>query len=164
MKNSRFTVAIHILFVVSLIEEIFPGESVKSHQIAESVNTNPIIIRRILGKLRQAGLVEIYGGATGGTRLARNPDQISLRDVYQAIEEDELFAMHPNVPSQTCLVGSTIKPILAEVYDEVDRAIEDVLENMTIGDMYRKMRDRYAKMNKITLDDMKEIGQQHFAR
>ena len=163
MKNSRFTVATHILTVLSLIDQIFPGEPVKSHQIAESVNTNPIIIRRILGKLRKVGLVEVQGGATGGTRLARDPDQISLLDVYLAIEEDELFAMHPNVPSETCPVGSTIKPILAEVYSEVDDAVEGVLKDMTIGDMFRKTRARYTESNNITVEQMREMGQQYFA-
>ena len=164
MKNSRFTVATHILAVLSLFEELFPGEPVASHQIADSVNTNPIIIRRILGQLRQAGLVEIHGGASGGTRLARHPDRISLLDVYQAIEEDQLFALHPNEPSKSCPVGSTMTPLLAEVYDEVDGVIESVLVNRTIGEMYREMRTSYTDSNQITVEDMLEMGQIRFAR
>ncbi len=164
MKNSRFTVATHILSVITLSEGALPGEPVKSHQIAESVNTNPIIIRRILGKLREAGLVEIYGGASGGARLARQPEQISLLDVYRAIEEDDLFAMHPNKPAQSCPIGATIKPVLTEVYDEVDKAIEDVLKDVTIRDIGQKMQAKFAKMNNVTLEDIQEMGQQYFAR
>ena len=156
MKNSRFTVAIHIMSVISFLEEAFPGELVKSHQIADSVNTSPIVIRRSLAKLRQAGLVEIYGGATGGSKLAKHPDEISLLDVFRAVEEEDLFAMHPNQPSQSCPVGATIAPVLNGVYKEVDRAIGTALKGKTIGDLYQNMKSTFLEAQNTSLEDMKK--------
>jgi hypothetical protein len=72
--------------------------------------------------------------------------------------------MHPNVPSQTCPLGSTIKSVLTEVYHEVYSAVEGVLKNVTIGDMYRKMRARYVEAHNLTIEDMAEIGQEWLAR
>ena len=140
MKNSRFTVATHILAFLVLAEERNPGEPAKSHIMSGSINTNPIVVRRILKQLRDAGLVEVYGGAKGGAKLARRPQDIKLSSVYTAVEDDELFAMHTNLPSQRCPIGSTITPVLTEVYDRVDAAMEDVLGSITINDLYQKMR------------------------
>jgi len=164
MKNSRFTVAIHILSVISLLEEVFPGELVKSHQIADSVNSSPVVIRRSLGKLRKAGLVEMYGGAKGGAQLAREPHQITFHDVFRAIEDEELFAMHPNQPSQTCPVGSTITPVLQAVYEEVHGAITVTLQNKTIGDIYQEMRSIFCERHGVSLAEMQEKARIRFDR
>ena len=146
--------------MITLLEELFPGELVKSHQIAASVNTSPIVVRRILGKLRQVGLVEVHGGATGGARLARRADQISLLHVFQAIEDEEFFAMHPNEPSRTCPVGATIAPVLQEVYENVDSAITAVLKDRTIGEIYREITNTYCEVRGITPEQMRRMGQE----
>lgn len=152
MKNSRFTVATHILSILSFLEQVRPGTTVKSHEIAESVNTNPVIIRRILAKLRDAGLVQIHGGSSGGARLNRNPDKITLLDVHRAIDEGEIFALHTNRPSEKCPIGSTIKPILADVFGEIDGAIDEVLKAQTIGDLVLKMQLRYAENDNTSFE------------
>ncbi len=155
MKNSKFTVAIHALSVIALLEEVFEGDLVKSHQIADSVNTSPVVIRRTLGKLRRAGLIEVAGGATGGARLARDPHQITFHDVFLAIEDDELFSMHPSEPSQTCPVGSTITPVLQGVYDEVDHAIGATLQDKTIGHVYLEMKNAFCQQHGISPPEMR---------
>ena len=144
MKNSRLTVAIHILSVLRYFEEYSPGRLVKSHEIAVSVNTSPVVIRRILGALRDAGMVEIKGGASGGASLARSAEDISLCDVYQVMEDEDIFAMHANTPSTVCPIGSNIKPVLSDFYNRLAGTIGNELKQVNINDLYKKMTSEFA--------------------
>src|SRR5438105_13322651 len=76
MINSRLTVAVHLLALLAWVGERYPGTLVTSESAAESANTNPVVVRRILGRLRAAGLVTSHPGPTGGWSLARAPEQI----------------------------------------------------------------------------------------
>src|SRR5277367_4251746 len=89
VTSSRFAVATHVLLALSLHR----GERLSSAALATTVNTNPVVIRRLLGALQRAGLVETTAGKTGGTELSREPSAITLRDVYEAVNEGELFAL-----------------------------------------------------------------------
>src|SRR5271170_6309961 len=99
--NSRLTVATHILAWMALVARNNP-DPVTSERIAASVNTNPVVIRRTLGLLAKAGLVESYRGVNAGWRLTRSADTTSLLHVFDALEEGALFALHPSKPSQAC--------------------------------------------------------------
>src|SRR5205085_12209386 len=98
--NSRFAVAVHALTLMAWSDD----EPLKSEQIAVSVNTNPVVIRRMLCELAEDKLVVSHTGATGGSRLARKPAQISLLDVYRAVECTNIFSLHPKRPSHRCPV------------------------------------------------------------
>src|SRR5215467_5262022 len=95
-------------------------ELMTSEQVAASVNTNPVIIRRSLGDLRRAGLVDVRRGAGAGWSLARDPGAITLLDVYDAVEHEPLFAMHRSEPNLQCPVGYGIRPVLGQVYGNID--------------------------------------------
>jgi Rrf2 family protein len=133
--SSRFAVAVHVLTLMAWSDE----ESLKSDQMAVSVNTNPVVIRRMLCELAEDKLVVSHTGATGGSRLARNPEQITLLDVYRAVESTDVFSLHPKRPSQRCPVGSTIGTVLKDVRTEIDSAIEHVLDRITIGDVLMRL-------------------------
>src|SRR5271166_34715 len=94
-RSSRFVVATHVLSLLAFGE----GEAMTSEYIAGSVNTNPVVVRRILALLVKAGLVGSQEGAGGGVRLAKPAHSINLRDVYVAVEPDPLFALHPQNPN-----------------------------------------------------------------
>lgn len=143
MKNSRFTVANHILTFLMLPGDLMPDGLQSSEVIARSVNTNPRVIRRLVSVLQEAGLVDVYSGAHGGAKLTRDPEDITLLDVYRAVETEALFALHPHPPAQTCPVGLTITPVLTDVYRRVDAAIEGTLRDITIDDLYQEMRQAY---------------------
>ena len=83
-----------------------------SDYIAGSVNTNPVVIRRILALLARASLVRTQEGARGGTTLARPAEQIDLLAVYRAVEGGGLFALHPQPPNPACPVGCNIQAAL----------------------------------------------------
>jgi len=134
--SSRFAVAVHVLTLMAWSDE----ECLKSDQMAVSVNTNPVVIRRMLCELAEDKLVISQTGSTGGTRLARNPEQITLLDVYQAVESADVFSLDSNRPNRGCPVGSSIGTVLEEVRTEIDSAIEDVLAGITIGDVVLRLK------------------------
>lgn len=130
--NSRFAVATHIL---TLLEQS-GGEPVTSELIAGSVNTNPSLIRRLLGVLAKAGLTTSQMGTGGGALLARPAAQITLGDVYRAVSGGgELFAMHRERPNPACPVGRNIQAVLERRLDDAERVLEAELDRTTIAEL-----------------------------
>jgi Rrf2 family protein len=134
--NSRFAVAVHVLSLMAWSGE----EPLKSEQVAESVNTNPVVIRRMLLELAEAGLVVSQTGSLGGSRLANDPTKTTLLDVYQALECGRVFSLHKQPPSRDCPVGVNIETVLSDVLLEVDSAVEQVLQNITINDVVQRLK------------------------
>jgi Rrf2 family protein len=134
--NSRFAVAVHVLTLMAWSDE----ECLKSDEMAVSVNTNPVVIRRMLCELTGEKLVISQTGSAGGSRLARHPQQITLLDVYRAVESADVFSLHPKRPDRGCPVGSSIGTVLEEVRTEIDSAIEQVLAGITIGDVVLRLK------------------------
>jgi Rrf2 family protein len=129
--HSRMTVAIHILSYLILAES--KGRvPVTSDQVASSVNTNPVVIRRMLGSLQEAGLVRSRRGANAGWTLARRPDAITLLDVYKAVEEEPLFGLHASTPNQKCPIGRNIQPTLRKIYGGVEQQLRRQLSQTTV--------------------------------
>ncbi len=120
--------AIHILVMLAKNSD----GNLKSEYIAESVNTNAVVIRRLLCQLSQANLVISQTGAAGGTQLARNAEEIGLNEIYQAVSTGEVFALHRQKPNQDCPVGKNIEAVLCNLQKEIDRAIEDKLSKRTL--------------------------------
>ncbi len=135
-SSSRFTVGIHVLTLLAY----GGGEVMTSEYIAGSVNTNAVVIRRLLSLLRAARLVASQGGPGGGWQLARPARGITLRDVYLATEGSTLFPMHPNTPNPRCPVGSTIQSALAGHFDEARHALEKELGQTTIADLVQEVK------------------------
>jgi Rrf2 family protein len=111
------------------------SEVLTSEQVAASVNTNAVIIRRSLGDLRRAGLVDVRHGAGAGWSLARAPEEITLLDVYEAVEHEPLFGMHRTEPNLECPVGKGIRPALGQVYGGIEQALRRELEGTSIADV-----------------------------
>src|SRR5687768_5672995 len=110
--NSRFAVSVHILAYLCYRR----GSAVPSAEIASSVDTNAVVIRRLLASLLKARLVTAQKGATGGFELARSPEKISLRDVYRAVDPLPSQGMRNFAPNHDCPVGAKIEAILSEAF------------------------------------------------
>jgi Rrf2 family protein len=136
--NSRFAIAVHILTLMAWAQD----EPLKSEQVACSVNTNPVVIRRILCALAKARLVVSQTGAAGGSRLARKPGQITLLDIYRAVDSGCAFSLHRQPPSDSCPVGMNIETVLENILSEVDQAIERVLAKITIEKVLQSLEPR----------------------
>ena len=133
--SSRFAVAVHILTLL----ETSGGEPVTSERIAGSVNTNPAVVRRILSMLARAGLTRSQLGTGGGALLARPAAEITLLEVYRAVEEGDLFALHNERPNPRCPVGRHIQCALEESIGAAQRALEDELAGRTVADVLARV-------------------------
>jgi Rrf2 family protein len=129
--NSRFTVAIHVL---TLLAHCGP-DPITSEFIAGSVNTNPVVIRRLLASLRAAKLVGSQGGPGGGWQLLKDPSQITLREVLAAVKDAPLFPLHASAPNLACPVGRSIQVLLLDTFRAAQEALEENLERTTIGSL-----------------------------
>ncbi|MDE5908259.1 MAG: Rrf2 family transcriptional regulator [Lachnospiraceae bacterium] len=143
--SSRFTLAVHIFACI----DTFGSEyKVTSDFLAGSTNVNPVIIRKILGQLKGAGLIEVARG-TGGATVTKPLDKITFLDIYNAVEcveNGELFHFHEN-PSTNCPVGRNIHHILDDKLFRVQSALEKELASITLADI-KKDTEKYLSEEK----------------
>ena len=131
--SSRFTVALHIFTCVEVFKDDY---KVTSDFLAGSINTNPVIIRKILTQLKTAGLIEVARG-TGGITITKPLNEITFYDVYEAIEPIEngdLFHFHEN-PNPECPVGRNIHALLDQKLQAIQGAMEDEMKRYTVEDL-----------------------------
>ena len=121
--------AVHVLAVLAYKE----GDPVTSAMLAGSVNTNPVIIRRLLLSSQRARLVETRKGAGTGSRLSRSPGRINLGEVYRAVEEAEPFAKPTRKANAACPVGHCIRETLEKVFVSAESALERDLEKTALA-------------------------------
>ena len=134
--NCRFAFGVHLLSVLAL----FPDENLSSEKLAFTINTNAVIIRRMLLDLKTAGLIETQRGPGGGTRLKKPAHQITLAAIHHAVAGDiETFGSHPNPPAQACCVGSQIEGVLSEISDSAAAAVEREFSAITLADVAEKI-------------------------
>ncbi|MBP1996624.1 Rrf2 family transcriptional regulator [Paenibacillus eucommiae] len=134
--SSRFSIAVHILSLLDIAREAHGT----SEWIAGSVNTNPVIIRRLLGQLKKAGLVNVRAG-TGGAFLLKDLADVTLLDVYRAVEvveEGRLFHIHDE-PNPGCPVGSNIQAVLQLILGRVQDGMEQILADITMKELVTEL-------------------------
>lgn len=144
--SSRFTVGIHILVLIELNKEGINS----SEYLAGSVNTNPTMIRKIMGMLKKAGLVKVQPGIAGA-KLAKIPSNITLLEVYKAVDlvqEKKLFSVHEN-SNPNCPVGENIQESITPVLSAAQYALEKVLGNVTIEDIVKDIVEKEKLKNML---------------
>ena len=132
--SSRFTIAIHIFTCIEALKDEY---KMTSDFLALSINVNPVIIRRLLGQLKEAGLITVQRGS-GGASLAKPAEEITLLDVFNAVESldnNKLFHFHEN-PNPQCPVGRSIHPVLDGRLDQIQAAMEREMQSITLADIF----------------------------
>jgi Rrf2 family protein len=129
--NTRMATAIQILCVIA-----HKGpDGTNSEIVAKSLRTNPVVVRRLLKCMQQQGLVEIRPGKDGGVQLGRAPSQITLDQIYKAVEtETGVFALRPR-GNPNCPVDSRMKDLLTPIFGATDTAVEKTLKQTTLGSL-----------------------------
>ena len=130
-SNTHFSIAVHVLSALAYAD----GELMGSELLAKSVGTNPSFLRGLIGQLREAGLVETQMGKGGGTRLAREPAKISLRDIYRAIVTRPALKTHGCSDTAKCRVQAKMNQLLSDLNQRVEKAVESELERTTLADL-----------------------------
>jgi Rrf2 family protein len=133
--NSRLTLAVHMLTWMAKFGDQY--EFASSERIARSVNTNPVILRGLLGMMEKQRLVEVQRGNNAGWKLARKPEEITLLDVYRAVKPEPMFSLHHTPPNQRCMIGYGITSTLQGVYAGVQSTLDQELARTTIADILR---------------------------
>lgn len=131
--SSRFTLAVHILTCIDIFKD---EHKVTSEFLAGSTNVNPVIVRKILGQLKAAGLVEVARGS-GGASISKPLNEITFLDIYiavECVESGELFNFHDN-PNPKCYVGRNIHNVLDDKLLRVQKAMENELASITLADI-----------------------------
>lgn len=134
--SSRFTLAVHILACIAVIKNI----KITSNFLAGSTNINPVIVRKLLGQLKNAKLVDVARG-TGGATLAKPADEISFLDIYRAVEcveHGELFHFHEK-PNEKCPIGRNIHEVLDGRLEQVQQAMERELASISLQDVQEEI-------------------------
>lgn len=128
MNNTRFATAIHIM---TLLTES-PQDWLTSEWIAGSININPVIVRKELGVLREAGLITSRQGKEGGSQLAKSADSIQISEIYLAVKNTEVLGKKNNNPNAVCPVGKEINNHLKNLFSETDQLVLDFLGNKSL--------------------------------
>lgn len=139
--DTRFSSAIHMLILISEAEMPMTSE-----EIAASVGTNASYIRKVTGLLKRKGIIESKRGVSG-FKLLVSPGQLLLYDVYQAVLETDqvhVFDLHQN-PNDQCIVGKHIRPVLSDVFRDVEEKAEQELRNTTLADCIDRMRKQIER-------------------
>ncbi len=136
--STQFSIAVHVMLMIAG----FPDEKITSEVAAESAGCNPVIIRNVFAKLKNANLLITKSGK-GKTTLARPDTEITLWDIYCAVESEEteeIFKFHQNT-SQTCMVGSNIHSLLAPHFDSAVAALKADFSKVTLADLKEELYD-----------------------
>lgn len=132
MYSTKVSVSIHILCMIALN----PDCPITSDRMAGSIQTNPALVRRLMSQLKKANLIKTQT-KLGATGLAKPSSDISLREVFRAVEpEQRLFDIHTGT-NMKCPVGANIGKVLTQIYDQVQTNFEDQLGNIFLSDILR---------------------------
>ena len=141
--NTKCSVAVHCLL---FLHEYGETQRVTSGILALSTGCNPVVIRNLISALKKAGIVEVAGGK-GGTRLCRSPEEITLYQIYEAVDPgclDDLVGVHP-VPSALCPIGRNIRTVLSVPYGKLQADVRKSLESSTLADIVAEYRNVHGQ-------------------
>ncbi|QAR33996.1 Rrf2 family transcriptional regulator [Geovibrio thiophilus] len=130
-KNIQFSIAVHIMTGLGF----HAGEFVCSCDLARSVNACPSFVRRIISKLSKAGLVRTTRGKNGSCALAKEPESVTLLDIYKAVEAPKAFAVHAYPVQEACAVSCNMKPALEKILDNAQKSFEDNLKQTRLSEL-----------------------------
>ena len=149
--TSRFTIAVHILTAIDYFKDM---DRVNSDFLAGSVGVNPVIVRTVISKLREAGILNTQRGSSGA-ELARPLDEITFYDVYKAVdsvdEEEGLFHFHEQ-PNPDCPVGRNIHTAMDGRLASVQAAMEDEMRRISVADVVADTKKEIKNESKLQGD------------
>ena len=135
--NTRFAVAVHSAGMIAFGDRMV----VTSDRIAQSVGTNPVVVRRVCGMLVKAGLVTMRKGQNGGALLTRSPEQISLGDIYRAVELGPALQVPGNRENCTCPVGRIVGGVLRKFFCRAEDGMLKELDGMKLAEVIQAVQE-----------------------
>ncbi len=137
MVDTRFSLSVHVMITLAYNED----ELVNSEYLAGVLKTNPTFVRKIVSRLVDAELVESFRGKGGGIRIARAPQEISLKDIYTAaVEEKCLLSTHKKPIFKNCPVSCSMDEILLDIVGGIEHSTKTYLAKMRLSDLLKKVK------------------------
>ena len=133
-ESQRFPVAVHALVYLAHRRARAAGEAVSSAELAASMPTNPVVVRRVTAMLGKAGLIESRAGAGGGAWLCIDPAEITLDRVLKAVDGCAHLGVPPS-GAKGCPVGEKIPRAVAAAIKAADEAAAERLSKITVADL-----------------------------
>ena len=134
--NTQFPIAVHLMAALGYRRD----KDTTSAILATSVNTSPSFVRRVLAKLSKAGLVETATGKAGACWLAKDAKDISLLDIYEAVDAPKAFAIHEYAEQKACPVSCNIKTALDKALSKTQKAMETSLKEISLEKIITDIR------------------------
>jgi Rrf2 family protein len=128
MNNTRFATAVHIMTLLAKS----PQEWLTSEWVAGSINVNPVIVRKEISVLKEAGLIISRQGKEGGSQIAKNADMITISEIYKAVKNTEVLGKKNQNPNPACSVGKEINVHLNTLFEETDRLVVNFLGDKSL--------------------------------
>lgn len=138
--NTSFPIAIHAMTSVASLTERWQEDCATAPVIAKSIDTHEVIVRKILGSLSKTGLIKARRGSGGGYVLGRPSKEITLADIFIALNDDMPFELHPKEGNPHCPVSRSIKPVLIPLIQGVHEAVLAELRKTTLHDIVYQMK------------------------
>ena len=138
--STRFAVAIHTAAMLAVLGD--RGEHVTSEAIAKSVDTNPVVVRRVIAMLARRGLVAVRKGQHGGATLTRPPHQVGLDEIYRAVEPEPLFAIPIPGADHPCAIGRCVGAVLERFFHRAETGMLESLKSSTLADVIESVKER----------------------
>jgi Rrf2 family protein len=137
--SCQFAIGVHTLALLAQSPDAF----LTSNEIAESTMTHPVVVRRLMASLQEAGVVETQKGPGGGVRLARLPRQITLADVYRAVQTSEPLHLPHTPPNKNCPIGQAMQRILEDIFTRAESALTGELARTTLSDVLESALEQH---------------------
>lgn len=144
-KSVRLSNAVHLMTLIALN----PFDNLSSQRIAKSINTNPSFIRQIMGQLKTAGLLTSVKGHAE-PKLTKAPDQISLCDIYKAVDDTRLLNIDTQI-DPSCCPGQNIQLSLATYYDQIQETAEQQMQAIKLADIIEQYQQRLVENPELKL-------------
>lgn len=129
--NTQFSIAVHLMLALGYGD----GRQATSGELAGSINTSPSFVRRILAKLSKAGLVSTTTGKSGSCLLAKSAEDISLLEIYKAVDAPQTFAIHDYPVQNSCRVSCNIEAVMKRVLERAQNSFEGSLGETTLAEI-----------------------------
>ena len=142
--STRFPLAVHTLMIISAFSN---QRKINSDTVSKSTGVNAVVIRNIFAQLKKAGLISLSPGP-GGTTLAKKPEQITLLDIFTAVEAEkteDIFRFHGN-PSPHCPIGCNIHELLYAHLDNAVSALKKELSSVTLADLINELHQKVPNL------------------
>jgi Rrf2 family protein len=152
MVNKQFANAVHLMTSLALLKQksssvdklssktISPAQ-MNSEQLAESANTNPVVIRRLICSLSRAGLIQTSRGKSGGVSLAKDPSDITLNDIYSALELSDAISHHEKPTHKECPISCATHQMILSISEGAEKALEKYLQSQKLSDLIKKIKN-----------------------